>query len=1662
MDKLINDNRYVEIASDNGPESITTLRLREKYTFFTKSDVKTYFYKKRTMSSIDFSEYIRKIDIIERVYRSANCVDINPKGRSLINSILKSSESYKQNFSKNRVEPQGALDFFKSLSDPTGLKALSEQIPDVLDTIGEKLPDSTERKEFMGLFKTFQDKIPDFYLPSSGETLKKATSLLNGLSNLSPSILIVIASAWYAHSRSWSSLAFFVASAAYFIIKVPDQLFMLFKVYVSTFEKVPFFTEVEMEQVSPQMSDDTLELVGTSIATILIGMVGIKSKMTGAALALTFVKNFSSAKSGMTEIAKLILKFVEKLVNHFREECLDLPSIKFVNSCSKEIDSFSQEVRLYSFKFNKRTIERNESTYSNLLALLDVGKQLLKSIPRDKFTDSTIRGIHEDCSSIKKIIIDFEREDINLRGTRQEPCAVLLSGGPGVAKSVAGLYYTYIVTRSVLTDEEKKEFDQNPGSFIFSRKLENVFFDSLTNKAKTFFYDDFMQLRDVPGASSEAMEIIRVVNTEEYNAHMAHLENKGNVYVRPKFVIATTNQTNLKTNSIINIDAMKRRFDLAYVVVPKPEFVRDEDFGKDLWHRRLDHSKLPLATIIDPEDAFVRGHEVTDLRPDCLLFYEHDLINGTYGEPIEFEEVIRRAKNVELVKRRQFALHTENFKGLIKKYEKIFETESEPEVLSPDYSFDPSIDEEDEDSEISEYLVDSITATIDQRSHLEYLIIVDPVYRSYLQGLLGPCGCTTIEEIIDVLLDRLGYAHTVRLLNSREKVPDGSIFLPHKNKKRFLAIRILKPIENVVNYFLSFIPSYQTIKSLIVEDEEPLLLLLGIIASSAIMVMIGKWFYSWWTGKPAPDPQSFGFSDKMREPKKGKAHFKNSDAIKAFINQNAPVNVTPQSGEDSSGVDLINSFVRKNCFKVECLTDKGEWNVIGSLTVVSGRIALMAYHFIPKWMNGIIQDRKRLKNLIRLSHGSDASNPGLLFTIEEFLNGHQTGCLHGKDAVLVELPRRFPERPSIIDRFALRKDIEHTTRNVEVLIPNVSTTFGFYHGRAQKNKDNLRIYDKIPGYDYEIRETYCYDIPTKSGDCGNLMCVLNSSIPKRKIFGMHVAGNTYHGTGYASIITQEEIIADMKLFSDPIVSEMIEVVEPQSGDFDVPLRFEIIGRVKNAPMRNTNSAIRRSKMYGLLGTPELDRAMLRSTVVDGTLVDPLMNAHSKYCKPDIWIDPEIIMKCTRSYFEFCEWQEVYPVDRVVYSVEESIYGLEYDYDFSSVNSSASAGYPMNVLGERNLKKELFSYEQGSFEQKAIFEEVSELVKEVIDKAKKGVRTFVVFTDFLKDELRKLEKVLQGSTRLVSGAPFIYFIAFRMYFGAFSLWYMKNRINNGSAIGVNPYSSEWNTIANKLIEISPSNIGAGDEEKYDGSQKPIIHLEILDSVNRWYGGDATDNMIRSILWMEVYNSKHIVDGIIYEWFSSLPSGHPFTIIINTIYHHVITRFVWYKAVGNLADYNNNVYVIVLGDDILYSVTDPFTELFNDVVFAKHALELGMVYTIESKTGELVARRHITEIEFLKRTFVYDPAENLFIAPLKLTSILKMLDWTKNKHKNAIVASNVITAARELSLHSTALYDKYVPKINDNFKNCYPGLFTSEPILMDQTERRTKVLGTVAFY
>jgi len=425
--------------------------------------------------------------------------------------------------------------------------------------------------------------------------------------------------------------------------------------------------------------------------------------------------------------------------------------------------------------------------------------------------------------------------------------------------------------------EQLEDFSRNSGDYIYSRKFENVFFDGLTNKAITFTYDDLLQSKDIAGGTqTEAMELIRIINTEEYMAHMAHLENKGNVYIRPRYLLATTNKHQLDPKSIEMPEALRRRFNFTFVVTPKAEYTRTEDLGNDMWNRKFDYSKLPPSRYED-----LAG---TDLRPDFMdytLCSTAPTPSGAGLTPItrmEFAEVLQLLKDRSAENQRRYELHKKNFDDCREKYKNIFKNfdnafeEPTDEVMSY-----PLSDEEiTSDNETLDSIDLKVYTTEYVASHnifpLDKAIISDLYPKSNIDALLDEHGLKELMESIRENRDPRSYGHGIRLVR--------------------VANYIRTKVSNIMDFIYSKLPTFSSLTAFYQALNPWLEGTFLIIVSSALLYKIGGFIYEWWFNETLP--QSTGYSKSLKQ-KEANKMMRDEAAIKALVG------VKPQSA-DSSGI----------------------------------------------------------------------------------------------------------------------------------------------------------------------------------------------------------------------------------------------------------------------------------------------------------------------------------------------------------------------------------------------------------------------------------------------------------------------------------------------------------------------------------------------------------------------------------------------------------------------------------------------------------------------------------------------------------------------------------------------------------------------------------------
>ncbi|BBE37019.1 polyprotein [Porcine teschovirus 16] len=230
-------------------------------------------------------------------------------------------------------------------------------------------------------------------------------------------------------------------------------------------------------------------------------------------------------------------------------------------------------------------------------------------------------------------------------------------------------------------------------------------------------------------------------------------------------------------------------------------------------------------------------------------------------------------------------------------------------------------------------------------------------------------------------------------------------------------------------------------------------------------------------------------------------------------------------------------------------------------------------------------------------------------------------------------------------------------------------------------------------------------------------------------------------------------------------------------------------------------------------------------------------------------------------------------------------------------------------------------------------------------------THHVFLTFLKDELRPVEKVRDGKTRVIDVAGFGHAIVGRMLFGRLFAFFHKNPgWHTGSAVGVNP-DLAWT----QLFYTAPSRrCLAMDYSGFDASHSSGMFCILKHFLSTLGYGALHTSYIDSLCY-----SQHHWDDETYRIDGGLPSGCSGTTIFNTILNNIVAR-----AAASYAS-DEPVGILCYGDDILVSASNEFPvkdwmDFYSQTPYKITAAD----------KSENIEWRDITECTFLKRKFVLD--------------------------------------------------------------------------------------------
>jgi hypothetical protein len=184
-------------------------------------------------------------------------------------------------------------------------------------------------------------------------------------------------------------------------------------------------------------------------------------------------------------------------------------------------------------------------------------------------------------------------------------------------------------------------------------------------------------------------------------------------------------------------------------------------------------------------------------------------------------------------------------------------------------------------------------------------------------------------------------------------------------------------------------------------------------------------------------------------------------------------------------------------------------------------------------------------------------------------------------------------------------------------------------------------------------------------------------------------------------------------------------------------------------------------------------------------------------------------------------------------------------------------------------------------------------------------------------------------------------------------------------------------------------------------------------------------------MDLLHSRHLtgptnVLHTVVQWNKSMPSGHPLTTPVNSLYSLITLTACYAELTGDYQDMWDRVYICTFGDDNTVNVSDTVSEVFNQETVAVKMWELfRMTYTSDKKDAELRPWTTIDDITFLKRTMVRaDDADGGWVAPLAKESFMYTPYWYRsNKDPRGDMATNIKGMLEELSLHGRAAWDEH---------------------------------------
>lgn len=525
---------------------------------------------------------------------------------------------------------------------------------------------------------------------------------------------------------------------------------------------------------------------------------------------------------------------------------------------------------------------------------------------------------------------------------------------------------------------------------------------------------------------------------------------------------------------------------------------------------------------------------------------------------------------------------------------------------------------------------------------------------------------------------------------------------------------------------------------------------------------------------------------------------------------------------------------------------------------------------------------------------------------------------------------------------------------------------------------------------------------TEMGMCGSLYVSLTPRGPV--IVGIHMLGNDT-ATGILSVVKSElDALEEM-----PAITKRPVVQAGDEPNLSCAKRTLVLGPLHHKSLfrylptgtcRLYGSFVGfRPKPRSRVTSTPLHTEVLEHYGVENNYGQPVMSGWIPWRKnviemvqPNVTYKRGTLRKAREGYLQDVlsalpdGWQK----ELVTLTNHEALNGVPGVKYIDRVNTNTSMGSPWNTTKKEFLRPAPTETEPDALD---FTPEIWERVKQIEALYKEGKRAYPVFTGHLKDEATPLAKVAMGKTRLFTGAPVDWSLVVRRRLLPFVRLVQKNKFVFEAGPGTVAQSKEWGQIRAWLVKHGLDRLIAGDYGKYDKRMLAdfiLAAFHVIVDVYRAAGFADTDLRALMCIGEDIAFSICNIDGDLVEFFGTNPSGHPLTVIINSLVNALYMRYAYCELnpEHEVATFRERVSLFTYGDDNTAGVSES-APWFNHTAIQQVFAGIGVEYTMADKSAESKPYIHIDEVSFLKRKWVWNDEVGDWMAPLEEESIIKSL-------------------------------------------------------------------------